>query len=93
MLARWRATLATKGKHLSCATNTATRQHGVDVVAERWGSRLGVEVKGYPSLFPVAGPKKGRGRPRVTRIRLLSASLKHSYQPSGCANVCLNRCR
>jgi hypothetical protein len=40
--------------------NTATRQHGVDVVAERRGERLGVEVKGYPSLFYVAGPKKGQ---------------------------------
>lgn len=40
--------------------NTATRQRGVDVVAERGGARLGVEVKGYPSLLYVAGSKKGQ---------------------------------
>lgn len=33
------------------AVDTATREPGVDVVAERGGHRLGVEVKGYPSPF------------------------------------------
>lgn len=40
--------------------NTATREHGVDVVAERDGQRLGVEVKGYPSRFYVTGPNRGQ---------------------------------
>jgi len=40
--------------------NTATRAHGVDVVAERDGQRLGVEVKGYPSRFYVTGPNRGQ---------------------------------
>ena len=43
--------------------NTASREHGVDVVAEREGTRLGVEVKGYPSRYYVAGPKKGLVKP------------------------------
>lgn len=43
--------------------NTATREHGVDVVAERDGTRLGVEVKGYPSRFYVAGLRKGLLKP------------------------------
>jgi hypothetical protein len=40
--------------------NTATREHGVDVVAERDGERLVVKVKGYPPRFYIAGPKKGQ---------------------------------
>ena len=40
--------------------NTATRERGIDVVAERAGERAGVEVKGYPSRLHVAGPKKGQ---------------------------------
>lgn len=43
--------------------NTATREHGVDVVAELDGKRLGVEVKGYPSRVYAAGPRKGQAKP------------------------------
>jgi hypothetical protein len=43
--------------------NTASREHGVDVVAERDGTRLGFEVKGYPSRFYVTGSMKGLKKP------------------------------
>lgn len=40
--------LAAAGWQLRSLANTATREHGVDVIAERSGRRLLVEVKGYP---------------------------------------------
>ena len=57
LLVEW---LAGEGWTIVRTANTATREHGLDVVAERDGQRLGVEVKGYPSRFYVAGPKKGQ---------------------------------
>lgn len=43
--------------------DTASGEHGVDVVAERHGVRLGIEVKGYPSKYYARGPKKGQLKP------------------------------
>ncbi|TCJ31053.1 DUF7669 domain-containing protein [Nocardioides jejuensis] len=43
--------------------NTATGEHGVDVVAERHGTTIGVEVKGYPSKTYARGPNKGLPKP------------------------------
>ncbi|MEP7736880.1 hypothetical protein ABKW28_04430 [Nocardioides sp. 31GB23] len=57
LLVEW---LAGEGWTIVRTANTATREHGLDVIAERDGQRLGVEVKGYPSRFYVAGPKKGQ---------------------------------
>lgn len=57
LLVEW---LAGEGWTIVRTANTAAREHGLDVVAERDGQRLGVEVKGYPSRFYVAGPKKGQ---------------------------------
>ena len=57
LLAEW---LAGEGWTIVRTANTATREHGLDVVAERDGQRLGVEVKGYPSRFYVTGPKRGQ---------------------------------
>ncbi|PUA78948.1 hypothetical protein C7S10_21695 [Nocardioides currus] len=57
LLVEW---LARGGWTIVRTANTATREHGLDVVAERDGQRLGVEVKGYPSRFYVTGPKKGQ---------------------------------
>jgi len=56
LLVEW---LAGEGWTIVRTANTATREHGVDVVAERDGQRLGMEVKGYPSRFYVTGPKRG----------------------------------
>ncbi|MFT3872690.1 MAG: hypothetical protein QM714_08600 [Nocardioides sp.] len=41
--------LAARGYRVLSVANTATREHGVDVVASRDGATVGVEVKGYPS--------------------------------------------
>jgi Holliday junction resolvase-like predicted endonuclease len=57
LLVEW---LAGEGWTIVRTANTATREHGIDVVAERDGQRLGIEVKGYPSRFYVTGPKKGQ---------------------------------
>lgn len=43
--------------------NTATGEHGVDVVAERHGATIGIEVKGYPSKTYARGPNKGLPKP------------------------------
>ena len=51
--------LRNNGWNIISSANTSTREHGVDVVAERAHERLGVEVKGYPSRLYVAGPNKG----------------------------------
>lgn len=60
LLVEW---LKQDGWSIVRTANTATREHGVDVVAEKDGQRLGVEVKGFPSRFYVAGPKKGEEKP------------------------------
>lgn len=41
--------LATTGWSILSVADTATRQRGIDVVATREGTTVGVEVKGYPS--------------------------------------------
>ena len=60
LLVEW---LVAHGWTIVRTANTAMREPGVDVVAERDGTRLGVEVNGYPSLYYVAGPKKGLEKP------------------------------
>lgn len=44
---RW---LVTQGWRILSVADTATREHGIDIVAERGPERVGVEVKGYPSV-------------------------------------------
>ncbi len=43
--------------------NTATKEHGVDVLAEKDGRTLAVEVIGYPLAVYAAGPKAGQAKP------------------------------
>ena len=57
LLVEW---LAGEGWTIVRTANTVTREHGLDVVAERDGQRLGVEVKGYPSRLYVTGPNRGQ---------------------------------
>lgn len=42
------AYLAREGWTLTSEANTDSREHGIDVVAERNGQTVGIEVKGYP---------------------------------------------
>ena len=60
LLVEW---LRAEGWTIVRTADTATRERGVDVVAERDGRRLGVEVKGFPSRFYVVGSKKGQVKP------------------------------
>lgn len=41
--------LVATGWTLISTANTATKEHGIDIVAERGSRRLAIEVKGYPS--------------------------------------------
>lgn len=41
--------LAGDGWRILSVANTATKEHGIDVIASRDGQTLGIEVKGYPS--------------------------------------------
>lgn len=40
--------LETHGYFIRCAADTASHQHGIDIVAEKDGKHLWVTVKGYP---------------------------------------------
>ena len=52
--------LATAGWAIKSVADTAAREHGVDILADRKGSRIAVEVKGYPSVYYARGPKEGQ---------------------------------
>ena len=41
--------LRTEGYNIVRSANTATKEHGIDVVAEKDGAAVGFEAKGYPS--------------------------------------------
>ncbi|WP_107767029.1 hypothetical protein [Nocardioides terrigena] len=41
--------LAAEGWRILSVANTATKEHGIDVIAARNGQTVGVEVKGFPS--------------------------------------------
>lgn len=61
--------------------NTATREHGVDVIAERQGERVGIEVKGFPSRFYVTGPKRGLVKP-TTPVEQAKKWYSHALVPA-----------
>jgi Holliday junction resolvase-like predicted endonuclease len=41
--------LAANGWSILSVANTATKEHGIDVIASRDGQTIGIEVKGFPS--------------------------------------------
>ncbi len=41
--------LVARGYRVLSVANTATKEHGIDVIASRDGATVGVEVKGYPT--------------------------------------------
>lgn len=55
--------LVTKGWQIVSVANTATRQHGIDVIASRDDQTVGVEVKGYPSLGYADPARAGEVKP------------------------------
>lgn len=58
--------------------DTARRQRGLDIAAERGGQHLAVEVKGYPSADYVHGPKAGlrkRAHPSALATQFLAGAV------------------
>ncbi len=51
--------LAVDGWRILSVANTATKEHGIDVIASRDGQTAGVEVKGYPEPR-LRRPRAGR---------------------------------
>lgn len=52
--------LSSTGWTILRTANTATGETGIDVVAERNGETVGIEVKGYPSKTYARGAQKGQ---------------------------------
>ena len=58
--------LAAEGWRIRSVANTATKEHGIDVIAARDGETIGVEVKGFPSKHyadPARAGEKKRSQP------------------------------
>lgn len=58
--------LATEGWRILSVANTATKEHGIDVIAARDGQAAGIEVKGFPSRAyadPVRAAEQKRTSP------------------------------
>jgi Holliday junction resolvase-like predicted endonuclease len=55
--------LAGTGWRILSVADTARREQGIDVVAERDGARLLVEVKGWPSTTYARGERAGQPKP------------------------------
>lgn len=61
--------LLADGWTIMSAADTASQEHGIDVVAEREGRRLLVEVKGYPGKIYARGPKTGQPKPTAPTLQ------------------------
>jgi hypothetical protein len=57
------AHLAREGWRIISVADTARRQQGTDIVAERYGTRLLAEVKGWPSATYARGERMGQPKP------------------------------
>ncbi len=55
--------IAADGWDILRVAGTASREHGIDIEAQKSGQRLVIEVKGYPSAFYARGPDKGLRKP------------------------------
>jgi Holliday junction resolvase-like predicted endonuclease len=55
--------LAHEGWQIISVANTASRERGVDIIAERDGTRLLAEVKGWPSTTYARGECAGQRKP------------------------------
>jgi hypothetical protein len=70
--------------------DTESRARGADILAQKDGRTLIVEVKGYPSTVYARGPKKGKDKPTKPGVQarhwyshlLLDALLRQSEHPS-----------
>lgn len=55
--------LVARGWSIVSAADTATKEAGIDILVERAGHRMAVEVKGYPSDRYVSGRRRGEKMP------------------------------
>jgi len=72
------AALAAAGWAISSVANTATKEHGIDVIAEREGQTIGVEVKGFPGLGyadPARADQRKRTRPSSQAVHWYSQAI------------------
>jgi hypothetical protein len=67
--------LATDGWRILSVANTATKEHGIDVIAARDGQTAGIEVKGFPSrAFAIQRAQASRNAPQHPSRALVFAS-------------------
>lgn len=86
--------LALQGWQIVARADAATREHGVDLKAERAGVTHWIEVKGWPSAVHARGVKKGRPkmwRPTMARSYagdlLLSCLLLRADHPKDSVSI------
>jgi hypothetical protein len=63
--------LAATGWRIVAVADTVRRQQGADIVAERDGTRLQVEVKGWPSTTYARGDRAGRPKPTQPSLQAM----------------------
>ena len=77
--------------------NTATREHGVDIIARKSGRRILVEVKGYPSKYYVRGENKVQLKKTPPSLQarvwfadlLMSGMLNAGDEPDAAVVLCM----
>lgn len=72
--------LAADGWKITRVADTASRERGIDIMAEREGRHLLVEVKGWPSTTYARGDRAGQPKPTLPTVQagVWFASALHS---------------
>jgi Holliday junction resolvase-like predicted endonuclease len=61
--------LMSNGWTIVSNADTASKQRGIDIVAQKGGEELLIEVKGYPSTVYASGSKAGRLKPTQPTVQ------------------------
>jgi len=88
--ARLRDHLVAQGWQLLGESDCLSRERGIDLLLERGGEQLAIEVKGFPSTTHGRGPMKGQPKPTQPTLQakhwfaeaLLAAILVQSKHPA-----------
>lgn len=72
--------LVDRGWRILSVKNTASREGGVDVIADRAGQKVGAEVKGYPTVGYADPKRAGEKRRRSHRGRQGIGMPRQSWQ-------------
>ena len=91
--------LKQNGWVIESIADTESRARGADILAQRNGRILIVEVKGYPSTVYARGPNKGKAKPTKPGVQarhwyshvLLDALLRQSEYPHAQVAIALPR--